>query len=143
MNSRNCYKKEGLCFLQHFACSYLSLVFLVSHKCGSFSVYLPDDQKKTLCVVEAVRCYGTPTIITTLLLFILIDHTAITFGTYIYPTWSVAFGWISAMCPIVPILTVVLWALFKEKGNLKQVNYLKFLILITLFSQYLKFEIFD
>ncbi|PRD23862.1 UNVERIFIED_CONTAM: slc6a5 [Trichonephila clavipes] len=65
-------------------------------------------------------CYITPATIIALLLFILINHTAITYNSYVYPTWSIGIGWIIAMCSITPIPVVGAVILFKEKGNFKQ-----------------------
>ncbi|GFY57015.1 sodium- and chloride-dependent glycine transporter 2 [Trichonephila inaurata madagascariensis] len=65
-------------------------------------------------------CYITPATIIALLLFILINHTAITYNSYVYPSWSIGIGWIIAMCSITPIPVVGAVILFKEKGNFKQ-----------------------
>ncbi|GIY82079.1 sodium- and chloride-dependent glycine transporter 2 [Caerostris darwini] len=64
--------------------------------------------------------YITPATITFLLLFIFIDHTAITYNDYVYPEWSVIIGWLLALCSICPIPIVAVWKVCKEKGNLKQ-----------------------
>ncbi|GFS85328.1 sodium- and chloride-dependent glycine transporter 2 [Nephila pilipes] len=65
-------------------------------------------------------CYITPATIIALLLFILVNHTAITYNDYVYPSWSIGIGWIIAMCSITPIPIVGAVILFKEKGNFKQ-----------------------
>ncbi|XP_055947908.1 sodium- and chloride-dependent glycine transporter 2-like isoform X1 [Argiope bruennichi] len=65
-------------------------------------------------------CYITPASVTVLLLFIVINHTAITYGNYKYPTWSIVIGWILATCSIVPIPTVAFWTLVRKKGSLKR-----------------------
>ncbi|GBL90459.1 Sodium- and chloride-dependent glycine transporter 1 [Araneus ventricosus] len=65
-------------------------------------------------------CYITPATIIALLLFILINHTAITYNDYVYPTWSIGIGWIIAMCSITPIPVVAAVILLKEKGCFKE-----------------------
>ncbi|CAL1263692.1 unnamed protein product [Larinioides sclopetarius] len=65
-------------------------------------------------------CYITPATIIALLLFILINHTAITYNDYIYPTWSIGIGWIIAMCSITPIPVVAAVILLKQKGCFKE-----------------------
>ncbi|GBN66106.1 Sodium- and chloride-dependent glycine transporter 2 [Araneus ventricosus] len=65
-------------------------------------------------------CYITPTIITALLIFIFVNHTAITYDDYIYPDWSIVIGWILAMCSIAPVPLFAVWKLLRGKGNLKQ-----------------------
>ncbi|GFT25331.1 sodium- and chloride-dependent glycine transporter 2 [Trichonephila clavipes] len=65
-------------------------------------------------------CYITPATITSLLIFIFVNHTSITYNDYVYPAWSIGIGWSLAMCSIAPIPIVALWMLLKEKGNFKQ-----------------------
>ncbi|GFY74665.1 sodium- and chloride-dependent glycine transporter 2 [Trichonephila inaurata madagascariensis] len=65
-------------------------------------------------------CYITPATITSLLVFIFVNHTSITYNDYVYPAWSIGIGWSLAMCSIAPIPIVALWMLLKEKGNFKQ-----------------------
>ncbi|GIY20631.1 sodium- and chloride-dependent glycine transporter 2 [Caerostris darwini] len=65
-------------------------------------------------------CYITPFTIIALLIFILVNHTAITYNDYVYPSWSIAIGWIIALCSIAPIPIVAAWVLYKEEGDFKQ-----------------------
>ncbi|PRD26499.1 UNVERIFIED_CONTAM: slc6a5 [Trichonephila clavipes] len=65
-------------------------------------------------------CYITPGTIICLLLFIAINHEAVTYNEYIYPEWSIVVGWMIAMCSIVPIPTVAIYQLLKAEGTLKE-----------------------
>ncbi|GFX10292.1 sodium- and chloride-dependent glycine transporter 2 [Trichonephila clavipes] len=65
-------------------------------------------------------CYITPGTIIGLLLFIAINHEAVTYNEYIYPEWSIVVGWMIAMCSIVPIPTVAIYQLLKAEGTLKE-----------------------
>ena len=64
------------------------------------------------------------TVFQLLLLFGLINHTPVTYGTYSYPTWAVGCGWIIAMSSIVPIPIVFATKLVNAKGSLFQVRYM-------------------
>ncbi|GFR33859.1 sodium- and chloride-dependent glycine transporter 2 [Trichonephila clavata] len=65
-------------------------------------------------------CYITPGTIACLLLFIAINHEAVTYDDYIYPEWSIVVGWMIAMCSIVPIPIVGIIQLLKAEGTLKE-----------------------
>ncbi|KAG8186626.1 hypothetical protein JTE90_021778 [Oedothorax gibbosus] len=62
----------------------------------------------------------TPAAIIAILLFILVNHTAITYNTYVYPTWSIFIGWIVALCSIAPIPIVAISTILNEEGTFKQ-----------------------
>lgn len=67
-------------------------------------------------------CFITPVTIIAILLFILINHTAIAYDKYVYPTWSIGIGWIVALCSIAPIPIVAVSVILKEQGSFKQVS---------------------
>ncbi|XP_076359543.1 sodium- and chloride-dependent glycine transporter 1-like [Tachypleus tridentatus] len=65
-------------------------------------------------------CYITPITIFCLLLFIMINHTTITYNKYVYPSWSVGLGWCIAMSSLVPIPGYAVFHIYKAKGTFKQ-----------------------
>ncbi|XP_042898063.1 sodium- and chloride-dependent glycine transporter 1 isoform X2 [Parasteatoda tepidariorum] len=65
-------------------------------------------------------CYITPGTIICLLLFIVINHKPVTYGTYEYPGWSIALGWMIALCSILPIPVIAVVQVLKAKGTFKQ-----------------------
>ncbi|GFY59060.1 sodium- and chloride-dependent glycine transporter 2 [Trichonephila inaurata madagascariensis] len=65
-------------------------------------------------------CYITPGTIICILLFIAINHEAVTYDDYIYPEGSIVVGWMIAMCSIVPIPAFAIYQLIKAEGTLKE-----------------------
>jgi hypothetical protein len=53
-----------------------------------------------------------------------------TYGSYVYPGWAIALGWIIAMCSIVPMPAVAVYRIAMAKGSLCQVSSTDCLLLI-------------
>lgn len=65
-------------------------------------------------------CYVTPGAIISLLVFIMINHSPVSYGEYTYPQWSVVVGWFIAMCSLIPIPLCAAIQLYKAKGTFMQ-----------------------
>ncbi|XP_035210687.1 sodium- and chloride-dependent glycine transporter 1-like [Stegodyphus dumicola] len=65
-------------------------------------------------------CFITPGTIVSLLIFIVINHEAVSYGNYQYPQWSIALGWMIAMCSIAPIPVVAIAQILKAEGTFKE-----------------------
>ncbi|KAK2164943.1 hypothetical protein LSH36_57g04062 [Paralvinella palmiformis] len=50
------------------------------------------------------------------LLFSMINHTPVTYGSYIYPSWAVGLGWVFALCSIVPLPIVAVIQIVIGRG---------------------------
>ena len=56
------------------------------------------------------------------LMFSIIIHTPVTYGTYIYPGWAIAIGWLFALCSIIPLPSVAIYKVMHETGPIRQVS---------------------
>lgn len=65
-------------------------------------------------------CFITPFAILALLIFIVINHSAVTYNHYVYPDWSIALGWIMAVLPLIPIPLMAAIQIYRTKGTLSQ-----------------------
>ncbi|KFM74324.1 Sodium- and chloride-dependent glycine transporter 2, partial [Stegodyphus mimosarum] len=65
-------------------------------------------------------CFITPGTIIALLIFIVLNHEAVSYGNYQYPQWSIVLGWMIAMCSIVPIPVVAIAQILKAEGTFKE-----------------------
>ena len=56
-----------------------------------------------------------------ILMLALIQHTPVTYGSYTYPPWAVAVGWVFALCSILPLPVIAIIKVVKSKGPLFKV----------------------
>ena len=56
-----------------------------------------------------------------ILMLALIQHTPVTYGSYTYPPWAVAIGWVFALCSILPLPVIAIIKVIKSKGPLFKV----------------------
>ncbi|ESN90320.1 hypothetical protein HELRODRAFT_71249, partial [Helobdella robusta] len=77
-------------------------------------------------------CYITPLIMLALLIYSCVQMKPPTYGSYVYPSWSVALGWIVSMFSIVPIPIYAIHRLSAEEGSLMEVTIVyNFIFLLT------------
>ncbi|KAK2168558.1 hypothetical protein LSH36_16g14023 [Paralvinella palmiformis] len=62
----------------------------------------------------------TPAVLACVLLFTVATFSAPVVGEYIFPWWAVAFGWMLALCSIIPIPIVMMLTLLKGTGTVWQ-----------------------
>jgi len=46
------------------------------------------------------------------------------YGEYVYPQWAIGFGWVVALCSIVPMPAVAVYRIVMAKGSLMQVHHI-------------------
>lgn len=65
--------------------------------------------------------YGvTPGAILFILVFSFVDHSPVSYGTYKYPSWAVALGWVVALASLVPLPSFMVSTLLHTRGTLMQ-----------------------
>lgn len=62
----------------------------------------------------------SPLLITFVLMVNMVQHTPVTYGSYIYPTWAIGLGWLFALCSVIPIPIVIIIKLAAQKGPMKK-----------------------
>ncbi|CAF4875700.1 unnamed protein product [Rotaria sp. Silwood1] len=75
-----------------------------------------------------------PLIVTLLMIFSLISSDKLTYGNYLYPSWSIIFGWCFNMALILPIPIVIIYVFiryFDSEKSLKEQIYSLFVPTIT------------
>ncbi|UYV62208.1 hypothetical protein LAZ67_1008228 [Cordylochernes scorpioides] len=65
-------------------------------------------------------CVITPVTILCLLIFIVATHEAVDYGSYEFPPWSLALGWIMAVLPLLPLPICAAVAMCKARGSFMQ-----------------------
>lgn len=62
----------------------------------------------------------TPVIIFFVLMVNIIQHTPVTYGKYVYPSWAIGIGWLFALCSIIPLPICMIIKLAKQRGPMKK-----------------------
>ncbi|XP_023214582.1 sodium- and chloride-dependent glycine transporter 1-like [Centruroides sculpturatus] len=77
---------------------------------------------KTPCICNSTKFYTgkTKRKLKGLLIFIVINHSPVTYNDYEYPDWSIALGWMMAVLPLIPIPLFAGIQIYKSKGSLSQ-----------------------
>lgn len=65
-------------------------------------------------------CYITPTIMLAMLVYSCVNMVPPKYGEYVYPQWAIGFGWVVALCSIVPMPAVAVYRIVMAKGSLMQ-----------------------
>ncbi|XP_071096640.1 sodium- and chloride-dependent glycine transporter 2-like [Haliotis cracherodii] len=65
-------------------------------------------------------CYITPAMLLTTLVFTFLQYEPPTYGQYVYPYYTTVIGWIIASIPMVPVVMMMVVAVYRGKGGLFQ-----------------------
>ncbi|XP_046332791.2 sodium- and chloride-dependent glycine transporter 2-like [Haliotis rufescens] len=63
-------------------------------------------------------CYITPAMLLTTLIFTFTQYEPPTYGKYVYPYHTNVIGWIIAAIPLIPVVVMIVVAIYKQKGSL-------------------------
>jgi len=65
-------------------------------------------------------CFVTPTLLFCVIMYSAINMASPYYGSYTFPSWAVGFGWVLAMCSIIPVPLMAIKEVYSRKGTLRQ-----------------------
>ncbi|XP_067652464.1 sodium- and chloride-dependent glycine transporter 1-like [Haliotis asinina] len=65
-------------------------------------------------------CYVTPAMLLVTFIFTLTQYQSPTYGKYVYPDYAATIGWCAASVPGIPLVVMMVKAIYKEEGSLLQ-----------------------
>ncbi|OWF45691.1 Sodium- and chloride-dependent glycine transporter 2 [Mizuhopecten yessoensis] len=123
-----CVMQGGVYILQimDWYCATFSLMLLCLAECIAIAwIYGVDRFYKDLELMIGYQpsvwwkicwCFISPTMITFIWLFSVLNFSAVTYGDYEYPDWGIALGWMFGLASLVPIPLCAIISILKEQG---------------------------
>ncbi|KAI0215060.1 Sodium- and chloride-dependent glycine transporter 2 [Lamellibrachia satsuma] len=75
---------------------------------------------KPNCWWKQCWCYITPSTILFVFLFTVIQHTPVSYGTYMYPNWAIVVGWLMAVSSMMPLPLFFIIKYYQATGGCYQ-----------------------